>query len=410
MASMEWSLPYIERHLKMKVDAGEIDPRDASMFKEFLADLRSVARLKESTISTAYRFTQGWTRQGITFADATTADIMTAVARIEDNGYTQNTLRSYIIYLKRFLEWMNEEGYIDGRINMVKIRKIRPPPVDSNTKSPGQMLSEEEIRKLVEACHHARDRAIVGVIYEGGMRPIEIVNLRWKDVKFDEYGVIITTDGKTGKMRYIRIVDSAGYLGQWRDEYPGDPRGDEPVFRMLYKNSKTGEYDPIRYQSLRDLLRRIEKEAKLDKKLTLYLFRHSRITNLVQQEYPESAIKMQCWGNLKTPMLATYTHVTGEYLDKVILDRRGIKKRTKNLTEAFRAIQCPDCATLCPPTARHCWTCGKPLTPEAAATMRSVEAGLTEIAQRDEEIARAAIQKIIREELAKAKQNLEGGT
>ena len=79
MASMEWSLPYIERHLKMKVDAGEIDPRDASMFKEFLADLRSVARLKESTISTAYRFTQGWTRQGITFADATTADIMAAV-------------------------------------------------------------------------------------------------------------------------------------------------------------------------------------------------------------------------------------------------------------------------------------------------------------------------------------------
>lgn len=407
---MEWSIPYVERHLTMKVDAGEVDPRDADMFRAFLADLRSISRLKESTISTAYRFTQGWTQHGIRFADATTADILAAVARIEDRGYTQNTLRSYIVYLKRFLEWANEEGYLNGRINIEKIRKIRPPPVNTNTKTPSQMLTEDEIRKLVETCRHSRDRAVIGIIYEGGMRPGEIVNLRWKDVKFDEYGVIITTDGKTGKMRYIRIVDAAGYLGQWRDEYPGDPRGDEPVFRMLYRNSKTGKHEPIKYQSLRDLLRTIEKEAKLDKKLTLYLFRHSRITNLVQQEYPESAIKMQCWGNLKTPMLATYTHVTGEYLDKVILDRRGIKKRTKNLTDAFRAIQCPDCATLCPPTARHCWTCGKPLTPGAAATMRSVEAGLTEIVQQDEEIARAALRKMIQEEMAKVNKTVEGGT
>ena len=68
-------------------------------------------------------------------------------------------------------------------------------------KLPEELLTEEEIQKMISSCANLRDRALVSVLYESGCRIGEIGNLRIKDVLFDEYGAKIDVLGKTGARR-----------------------------------------------------------------------------------------------------------------------------------------------------------------------------------------------------------------
>ena len=70
------------------------------------------------------------------------------------------------------------------------------------------MLSEEEIKKMIEACENPRDRALVASLYESGTRISELGNIKVKHVKFDHYGAVLMVDGKTG-MRRVRIIFSS---------------------------------------------------------------------------------------------------------------------------------------------------------------------------------------------------------
>ncbi|KCZ71398.1 site-specific recombinase XerD [Candidatus Methanoperedens nitroreducens] len=86
-------------------------------------------------------------------------------------------------------------------------------------KLPEDMLSEEEIEKMISACEHPRDRALVACLYESGGRISEIGNLKIKHIKFDQYGAVLMVGGKTGMCR-VRIIFSSPYLATWLENHP----------------------------------------------------------------------------------------------------------------------------------------------------------------------------------------------
>ena len=47
---------------------------------------------------------------------------------------------------------------------------------------------------------------------------------------------------------------------------------------------------------------------------------------MVTQKIPESVIKLQAWGNIATPMMATYTHLSNDQMDDVLLEAAGVKR------------------------------------------------------------------------------------
>ncbi|HIH69355.1 MAG TPA: tyrosine-type recombinase/integrase [Methermicoccus shengliensis] len=57
--------------------------------------------------------------------------------------------------------------------------------------SPQDLITEEEFRKMLDACLNSRDRAFLSLLYETGARIGEIASMRIKDVLFDEYGAVI---------------------------------------------------------------------------------------------------------------------------------------------------------------------------------------------------------------------------
>lgn len=343
----------------------KITPKDVNLIQSFLDDLEGEKSISPRALHDIDKSLRLWTDE-LTFSSLTDEKVKKATATIRKRGYKQNTIRHHLGKLKQFLNWLNENK--KTKIDPKTIDKIKVPGPDLNTKKPAQMLDEDEIRKIIDTCRHPRDKALFSMLYEGSFRPIELVRMMWGQVKFDEYGVIVNTAEKTGNPRYIRLITSRPYLAAWQSAYPQERTEDTHIFIATIK-----PHQPIGYRGMQHLLRRIVKESGIKKKVSLYLFRHSRITNMLQQEYPESAIKLQAWGNLRTPMLATYAHLDGSYVDGVMLERAGIvQKEKKKKSDALKAEQCPHCSTINRPGAGFCNTCGKSLTEEAESEEEEV--------------------------------------
>jgi len=300
------------------------------------------------------------------FREATYADLLRSVEAIKmakkpDGGtYTQNTVADIVRILRRLFLWMSEEGFTEIPREKIE-RKIRPPPFQRVTKRADDVLTEGEIRRLIEACRTTKDRAMLSVLYESGIRIGELAALRWRDIEFNDWNAALSTDGKTGIARYIPLIIARGDLAMWRGQYPGDPRGDALVFLTEHL------HQPLQYAGVAKQIRLIAARAGIEKKITPHLFRHSRITHLVQQGVPESVIKLMMWGNLRTDMLETYLHLRKDDISKAMATLNGVETPdTSDVVSPLEPKQCPRCKRIWPPDAGWCMSCGLELT-EAAA-------------------------------------------
>jgi integrase/recombinase XerD len=274
-----------------------------------------------------------------------------------------NTQHDFIRILKMFLYWMIENGY--STLPLHKIKKIQAPKQNYDTTEPHEILSKEEIEKILNSCLSSRDRCLIGILYETGARVSEVAQLNWKNVLFDDYGVkVYISDEKTQKKRYSRVTMMTQYIAQWKADYwgPKDSNGipdfDAPIFISREGNTLT-------YMAVYRILERVMKTAGITRKVTPHLFRKSRITHMVAQNYQESVIKKSMWNNLDTGMFKTYVKLSEKDIDSEFLTKAGLKSKEENDREALKPFPCLNCHIVNPPTANFCLRCGKPLTEKA---------------------------------------------
>ncbi|MHC1630105.1 MAG: tyrosine-type recombinase/integrase [Methanoculleaceae archaeon] len=301
-----------------------------------------------------------WRRYIGPYQKATIGDIFSAIATIKETKsqrgrpFTQNTLHDCVMFLKRFSLRMIENEYSD--VSKTKLLKIKPPRMDRCTKLPDQMLSQEEVEALLRACQSSRDRAIIALLYESGCRIGELGRLTWRRVQFDAYDMVISIeDTKCHTQRYVRLVMATPYLAAWKNDYPFEPVGDALVFITYQKR-------PLRHATVYGQLPKIAKRAGVTKKITPHIFRHSRITHLINQGMKESVIKLMMWGNLNTDMFATYAHLTGQDIDREVLGKYGLIQQDEAEERYLEPVQCPGCKTINAPRANYCSTCGRSFT------------------------------------------------
>ena len=84
---------------------------------------------------------------------------------------------------------------------------------------PEELLTEQEVKKLIESAEHPRDKAFVSMLYESGCRIGELASVQLKHVSFDKYGATIVVDGKTGRRR-VRVIGATSYLAVWLNNHP----------------------------------------------------------------------------------------------------------------------------------------------------------------------------------------------
>jgi site-specific recombinase XerD len=363
---------YARSSLSSAVEEGRITREDAALIEEFTGEIAATSQISQSR---KYKITYtlvGWRRFIGPFTENLIGDLYSGVEAIrtsrKDDGtpeYTQNTFADYIRFLKRFYRWLAENEY--SAVPVAKVNKIKVPRYQTGVKNAEELLEPEDVRRMLEACTNSRDRAMISLLYEGGFRVGEIGNLTWRQVKFTDWNATVNTDHKTGIGRYVPLVMSREYLAEWRNNYPLPVTPDAHVFLSHRKR-------PFQYRGMAKRLRIIAKRAGVEKKVNPHLFRHSRITHMLQQGYSESVIKKLMWGNLDTDMLSTYGHLTDADIDDEIAAMAGVKPpAAKEAAECLEPRQCPRCYTVNGPTVNFCGRCGLELTMQAVEDVRIAE-------------------------------------
>jgi site-specific recombinase XerD len=377
---MTTGLAYVEQDLP-KLDVPDIVK---DRIHEYLIELKSNG-LKDSSLVVLYKHTATWFPL-IDFQTCNMKEIRAAIVqmdkprgkkigkRIEKEKLEANTRRNYVFALRKFLEWLVMNEYLKIQLHDERGKPaIKLPKPNKMTRTAAELLNEDEINKLILAGPTTRDRFLISLMYVGGMRPTEVVHLRWSDVMQDQYGLLVNTAEKTGVPRKIRIPagdECIEYYVQWKNDYAAlglKPEGQSPLF----VKSK-GEIVPITYETIRNLIRKVVRRSKLSKPISAYLLRHSKITSMLADGTPETAVKKQFWGT-ETSMLKTYSHLTSDDADRMILQSAGIIKDDPKKKK--ERPKCPRCFTINNPAAGFCMKCGEPLSEDARQTKDTTTSG-----------------------------------
>ncbi len=363
--------------IKSRLSRGEAD-----LIDDYFSELESQKGLKPSTVRSRghdlIRAADFLHKAGGTYDHCSTAQVLKAVSGIRSAGFALNTRRYMIASLKRFILWRIEAG---AGIDLKKVSNIKIPTMDFHAKKAEDLLTKEEFERVMAACRNSRDRAIVALLYDGSHRPIEVVNLKWRDLIEDEHGISVRTAEKTGRERFIRLTYSVPYLTLWQMDR-GPYTQDDPVFVTCDRRGVRG----IGHATLRYIIQDLRERTGIDK-LKPSIFRPSKITHDVEDGFDHSYIMQKNWGSLSTKMMAVYAKPGKDYIDRVALEHAGIKTEIKRGPKGKKLapVQCPECSTLNPSGAVYCMTCRAGLSEESTARLGSIADELKRMAKEDPE-------------------------
>lgn len=198
------------------------------------------------------------------------------MSQYSPKGQETHSTRDHKKILKIFFRWIRRGSRQSRRVgDPDETKHIGLNPIRSKIVRE-QLITEDDLARLLKACiGNPRDKAMIYVHYEAGTRIGELLSLRIKHVKFDEFGAVIHVDGKTGA-RPIRIVKSVPTLSHWLNEHPNNQEPESPLW-VLFDNAKIGQ--PVTYYAAKKILDRILQRTNLNKKFNWKLFRHSEATN-----------------------------------------------------------------------------------------------------------------------------------
>ena len=293
------------------------------------------------------------------FDKVTKKEMEAYIGRLERSDKSNWTKHDYKIAVKKFYAWLNggKESELTDWIKTTLSKK--------ETRMPEELLIEEEVLKLIDSAKSPRDKALIALMWDVGARIGEIANIKIKNLTFDEYGMSVLLNGKTGPRR-VRAVWSIQYIMSWLEMHPDKKNNNA----MLWVNS---ENKPISYQAVRKQLIRITNRAKIQKRITPHLFRHSRATFLARH-LTEAEMNVYFGWVQGSDMAATYVHLSGRDVDKSILKAHGITVEEDNNKPQVQ--QCPRCKAVNGPEALFCFKCGAAMT---LKTAMSIEADKSEI-------------------------------
>jgi len=281
-------------------------------------------------------------------------DIEGLVRKIHANGFAPRTASDHLTAIKTFWKWLEDTGDTYPG----KVRWIKPWRRAGPCKLPEELLSKEDVEKLVNAAVNPRDKALISVLYESGCRIGEILSLKIKNVEFDANGAVLIVTGKTGQRR-VRLIHSVPRLVAWLEHHPENR--DPEVFLWVSVGSKNN-CERLMHQSVTTMLKKTAKRAGLRKRCNPHLFRHSRATFLAKH-LTEAQMKEYFGWTQASDMAAVYVHLSGRDIDSALLRLAGkqIPEREKDLETDRRTKLCSICKHENPPEARHCSNCGRPL-------------------------------------------------
>lgn len=219
----------------------------------------------------------------------------------------------HLIALRGFLKYLAKRGIKSLDPSLVELPHVVRKQVT--------FLHYDEVERLLNEIDTStetglRDRAIIELLFSGGLRVSELVKLNRDSINLDRREFIVR--GKGSKDRPVFISPSAA---NWVSEYLA-ARTDSLVPLFLNNSSNTGEANTsgdFRRLSARSVERMVQKYAKMagiTKHVSPHTLRHSFATDLLMNGADIRSVQTML-GHADISTTQIYTHVTDPHLKEV---------------------------------------------------------------------------------------------
>jgi len=162
-----------------------------------------------------------------------------------------------------------------------------------------ELLSREDVWRLLNACLHPRDRLLLATTYAAGLRVSEVVALKVSDLDADRMTVRIT-QGKGAKDRYVPLATRL--LQDWRAYWQIAP----PRVWLFANRHGTRPLDVTMAQKL---YTRAKRRAGICKQGGIHALRHAYATHLLEAGKDLQAVQYQL-GHRHLSTTMRYFHLT----------------------------------------------------------------------------------------------------
>jgi len=225
------------------------------------------------------------------------------LARLHEAGTATASVSRKVSTIHTFYRYLVREGQLerDPLLGVGSPKRERRLP---------KILGKEQLTALIEAADSdealgLRDRAILELMYAGGLRLAEVVSLDVAGIDLPEH--LVRVRGKGNKERMVVIGRPAAqalqrYLREGRPELAG--AGETALFPNRDGKRLSG-------RSVQKIVRKHALMAGLDQRVYPHLLRHSFATHLLDGG-AELRVVQELLGHASAGTTQIYTHVTEE--------------------------------------------------------------------------------------------------
>ncbi len=298
---------------------------------------------------------------------ATRKDIEKALVGLNSTGLGTQTRNDIMKVIKAFYKHvLGEDLYYPPCVVWIKPKDV------ASRLLPEDILSEDEVARMISTATNVRDKALISLLYDSGIRMGELISMRKKDVDLSGKVAHITVNGKTG-MRQIPIMLSAPVMAQYL-EHMRDKKAADPLWWNLAQSHIKG---PLDGAGVRKMLNVVAKAAKLEKHVYPHLLRHSRASNYANR-LTEQQLKVFFGWTGSSDMAATYVHLSGRDIDSAVVAANGGKVEELKADSKLKTQTCPRCRFENPAQVSYCGRCAGPLDISIAMNSKDAESTLKE--------------------------------
>ncbi len=259
--------------------------------------------------------------------------------------------------LKYFYVWLYEKHLNAELPKWVKDIQVKKPRIKH---APGDLLTKEEVKRLIEACETPWHAVMIRLLAESGIRRSELVTLRVGDVSFDSQLATVWANGKSGEGA-VFLFDCAPYLMNYLRTHP---KRKDPSAPLFFSYVGKGEIKPLGLTTPNKIISRTAKRAGISptKRVYLHLFRHTAATEDAKV-MPDAMMRLKYRWSPYSNMPQHYAAMNSEALKELVMKQNGLKPLEEPKP---RATECPVCHYLNEPGERFCTNCYRSITLDAA--------------------------------------------
>ena len=216
---------------------------------------------------------------------------------LEIRNFSRKTISGYLYSVERFLDYSKNKGLNQNTVKdyvINNLKKKNPSSVSKDlfaikfffsnvlkenlnlpnpkrNKTLPEILTIEEIKRLIESTSNIKHKLIIKLLYGCGLRVSEIVNLKKEDVNFIE-DIIHIKLAKGKKDRFVKVPNSIKKDLENFSEISSE--------KYLFESNRGGK---LTKDTIQKIVKNSAKKSEIKKRVYPHLLRHSFATHLLEQ-------------------------------------------------------------------------------------------------------------------------------